>query len=43
MEQEPFHDGEVRAQELAREERLAERNSGAIQNRVHRGAFPFIR
>jgi hypothetical protein len=43
MELEPFHDGEVRAQELAGEERLAQRNSGAIQSRILRGAFPFIR
>jgi predicted pyridoxine 5'-phosphate oxidase superfamily flavin-nucleotide-binding protein len=43
MEQEPFHDGEVRAQELAGEEKIAQRNSGAIQSRMLRGAFPFIR
>jgi hypothetical protein len=43
MELEPFHDGEVRAQELAGEQRLAERNSAAIQSSILRGAFTFIR
>lgn len=38
----PFHEGEITVQKLAREEVMAERNGNMIADRIMRGALPFL-